>query len=143
LRHAAGTSGVEVGRWADHARLVDLPQLRAFVTHGCRRAGASEDVGFRLALAAHEVAANVLLHGYLTGTGWLAVELRPIGEGLELSVRDRAAPFDPTTFSRIRAGGDPEDLRGRGLQLVRQLVDRIEHRRVEGTNHLRLTIGGV
>lgn len=130
------------GRWEAYARVTDLTRIRTFVTEGCRRAGASEEAAFRLTLATDEVVTNVLLHGYPARSGWIALALRSVGEGLELTVCDHAPAFDPTTVATAPVSGDPEILQegGLGLHLVGRLVDRVGYHRADGTNRLLLTI---
>lgn len=133
---------VDPDRWSRTATVGDVPRIRDFVADACVRHGASGDAAFRLALAAGEICANVLLHGYGGVPGPLDLRIRVVGDTLRLVVRDEATPFDPTDVE-VGPGGEPSVERGPGglgLLLVHRLVDELAHRRHGAGNELVATL---
>src|SRR5687768_14720406 len=88
------------------AGLRDLAPVRDFVRSACAAAGARESATRALVLAADEVCANVLQHGYGArgeiGGGPLRLRLARDGERLLLRIEDRAPHFDPAGVAAAR-----------------------------------------
>jgi anti-sigma regulatory factor (Ser/Thr protein kinase) len=97
-----------------------LTDIREFVRSSAAAAGFGRARAAEIVLAAHEVAVNALTHG--RGEGLLEV-WREDGE-LVYEVRDRGPGMaDPSAGS---APPDPDELRGRGLWIARQLCELVE-----------------
>ena len=111
------------------AGLRDLAPVRDFVRSASAAASAREPAAQALVLAADEVCANVLQHGYgargEAGGGPLRLRLTRDGERLLLRIEDRAPRFDPGGVVAARPDAPAEDrpLGGLGWHLVRQMVD--------------------
>jgi len=111
------------------AGLRDLRAVRDFVQRASEAAGAGEATVQALVLAADELCANVLQHGYGArgerGGGPLALRIARDGERLLLRVTDRAPHFDPGGVVPARVEGPAEErpVGGLGWHLVRQSVD--------------------
>lgn len=98
---------------------------------------------YNVLLALQELVTNVLRHGYRMD------ESRPIEVRFELredaflvTLRDRGPAFDPTAHGDGAAAEDesmPTSCGGFGIQIVRQVMDRVEYARIDGWNTLRLT----
>ena len=58
-----------------------------------------------------------------------------------LVLRDDAPPFDPLSLAApdLAAGLDERSMGGLGIHLVRELVDEVSYRRVDGRNELTLS----
>jgi serine/threonine-protein kinase RsbW len=88
-------------------------------------------------LAVGEAAANVMKHSYRGDhTRELSLACRNVGDGIEIEIRDEGEPFDPDE----RPVPPPDELRagGRGLYLMRAMMDSVEYRRDGATNFVRL-----
>jgi sigma-B regulation protein RsbU (phosphoserine phosphatase) len=108
--------------------------LQAF----CAAQEIPEPARFPLALALEECASNVVRHA-LGGApdARFQVTLSRSADAVELELRDRGPPFDPTAAAP--PAGDPEDQHGGwGLALVRRSVH-LAYRREGDENVLRLT----
>ena len=92
----------------------------------------------RVTLAVHEACANAIEHGYVGKVGQsLVIACRASGQGLEVRIRDQGQPFDITSAPEL----PPDELRegGRGVFLIRRLMDEVESQRSpDGTNELRM-----
>ncbi|AVO49517.1 ATP-binding protein [Melaminivora suipulveris] len=123
-------------------RLADLAQVQAQMGALAADAGLHADERFALRLALEEAFVNVYKHGYGGGEGPLTVEL-DVGAGqVTLTLEDQAPPFDPATVAQpvLDAAWDQRPVGGLGWHLIRQLMDRVEHRRgPAGGNLLILT----
>ena len=95
--------------------------------------GVSEDVGRGVVLAVSEAGANAVEHGYCCdGTGLVSVRARRDGAELDITVRDEG---------EWRASGRETD-RGRGLAIIRAIVDEMWISRTDGATvmHMRTRI---
>lgn len=103
----------------------DLPELRDRVSHVAAGAGLDPERRFDFVLAAHELAANSVMHA--GGTGLL--RLWAVGGELVCEVSDHGVLADPEAGSRrpnLSASG------GAGLWIVRQACDGMQIRSVPG-----------
>ncbi len=102
-------------------KVVDLA-----LSAGCLGAEAAD-----VEIALREALANAVIHGNGCRPG-KPVRLRcygEAGEGLLIVVRDEGKGFDPETVPDPRDGVRRELPHGRGIFLMRMLMDRVEHRR--------------
>ncbi len=96
------------------------------VSAGCVGAEAGD-----VEIALREALANAVIHGN-GGRPGLPVRIRCYGgpgEGLLILVRDEGRGFDPAAVPDPRDGVRRELPHGRGIFLMRMLVDRVEHRK--------------
>lgn len=111
---------------ASPAELAGLREgLRAWLEDN----GVQEDVERGVVLAVSEAAANAVEHGYgCDGTGLVTVVAQRLDGRLEISVRDEGAWQE--------ASSDTE--RGRGLDIIRAIVEELSIRHEEGATVLRM-----
>jgi serine/threonine-protein kinase RsbW len=111
---------------------VELAGLREQLRVWLEEAGVSEDVERGVVLAVSEAAANAVEHGYASdGTGLVTVMARHEGARLEITVRDEG---------EWREASDAKD-RGRGLAIIRAIVDEMWIGREDGATVLRMRTG--
>ncbi len=136
------TSGEETrSRSLPAADVEGLAGIRAFVREAARELGAGQRAIDDLVQAVDEAACNVILHGYRGNPGPLEVSLGRRGTAIEVTLRDDAAPFDPTGLPAPDPGAPPTawGRSGMGVHLVRSMTDEVHHRiRPEGGNELTL-----
>jgi serine/threonine-protein kinase RsbW len=117
-----------------------LPRLVDYVARLSKDAGLSPRLRNRLRLVAEEIVTNVARHASPPGSpAWIAVGGGVAQDAVWLRITDSAPPFDPTAPP---AAGPRESWGegGVGLVLVRNMVDRICYRRVEGRNETTLLL---
>src|SRR5262249_22949740 len=95
------------------ARAEELRNVRHALGAWLAGQGAPSDAAADLALAAHEAAANVVEHAYPNRAGDVVVRARRDDEGLLVVVQDEGHWRSPSRT----------DQRGRGLTVMRSLVD--------------------
>lgn len=103
--------------------------------------GLAEELAYDLRLAADEVLANIILHGYREdGCGSIRFSARAEGGALTLEFEDSAPPFDPVETPAPERGARAEGERagGMGLILLRAVVPEISYAREGGRNRLTL-----
>lgn len=93
----------------------------------------------RLAIVIEELASNAARHGAGEGGLQMAVTLSEQPEGIEITIDDDGAPFDPTA-RRLFSGPDPQTGGGVGLALVQAWCDPIVYLRDGQTNRLELRL---
>ncbi len=108
------------------SRLDHLDLVQAVAEEVARLAGCDDSDRLDLALAVREAAVNAMkhAHGYDAGRA-VEVEFTTSGAGLRVCVRDEGPGFDPQGLPDPTA---PENLLrpcGRGLFLIRSLVDEL------------------
>jgi serine/threonine-protein kinase RsbW len=128
------------------AELKDLPEIQHFVSQCLAALRADPAAEPDILLAVTEIVTNTLTHGYRGRPGWIEVLVRRSGDSLQIVLRDRAAPFDPTQVP------DPNVHRplkerlpgGLGIYLARHFVDRIAYRTTpEYGNEITLVKNGI
>jgi anti-sigma regulatory factor (Ser/Thr protein kinase) len=82
-----------------------------------------------LVLAAGEAAGNAIEHAYLGENGSVRLHAKASGRHVVIEVRDNG---------RWRIGGDPE--RGRGLGIMKALVDRVSIESTRSGTSVRLEL---
>ncbi len=98
-----------------------LASIRALVEKVGTRAGLSEDGVVRLVLSVHELATNVIRHGY--GVGRMTIW--PTGSGVTCRVSDNGPGMSEMSEPSLDAP-EPDAFSGRGLWLIRRMTDRME-----------------
>jgi serine/threonine-protein kinase RsbW len=138
MRDDSGSAPAWLVVTADPERLAEV---RSFVRSAAARLGAGKTAVHDLAQAVDEAACNVALHGYRGKPGPIEVSVTRRGEAIEVTLRDEAPPFDPTTVPPAEPGAAPKawGRSGVGVHLLRTMTDGVHHRiRPEGGNELTL-----
>lgn len=120
---------------ASHPRWLRL--IRQVVEEFAREAGFDPQDSHAITLAVGEAAGNVMKHSYQGRTDRtfsVACNLEP--DGVEVTIRDTGEPFDPSCKPVLA----PDEIRpgGRGLFLMRAIMDEIEYQRENGSNWVRM-----
>lgn len=122
--------------------IAEIPQLIDWVENCCSKGGVDGDTPFKLTLALEEAVANVINHAFADRPPphRIAVELTIDGDRVGALVIDNGRPFDPTAAQEPDRTTPLEsrDVGGLGIHLIRRSMDRVEYRRVDGENRLRL-----
>ena len=137
-------SGVPVNGWNLARRDLPyrlrcwIPSRRAAINNAvdevCRlavRCGSPEDRQADLEIALREALANAISHGNAARPGrrvFLRCYAGP-GAGILVAVRDEGDGFDPNNVPDPRSADRMHLTHGRGLLLMRELMDRLEYRR--------------
>jgi serine/threonine-protein kinase RsbW len=118
-----------------YADLSHLGAIRQFVTLTGHELDLDEQTISDLQLAAEEICANAISHGYGGRGGEIEVTVERIAEGIQMTVRDWGNSFDPETVPvpDLSAPLEERPLGGLGLYLVRQLMDEV-HFELGGVN---------
>ena len=94
------------------------------------QAGLSEERCQELELAVEEACTNVIRYAFpQTADGEMTLVFSPCDDGLEVTIQDRGAPFDPRQGERIaeeKRARDPAS-GGRGLLLINHLTDAVRY----------------
>jgi len=104
------------------ARAGELRGVREAVRSEALGQGCAPECAGDIVIAVDEACQNIIRHAYSgCGDGEIVLEIERAGEELVISLRDFAAPIDP---SRVRPR-DLDDVRpgGLGTHLIRELMD--------------------
>ena len=116
---------------ASHPRWLRL--IRQAVLEYARESGFDARDGNAITLAVGEAVGNVIKHAYQGRTDQtFSLACRTRGGFLEIEIRDSGCPFDPNGAPDL----PPDELRpgGRGLYLIKTIMDEIEYGRDGGEN---------
>lgn len=132
-------------------RIVSDPKwlglVRTVVEQSCLGFGAHEESATAVVLAVNEAVANVMRHSYGGDTTRpIRIACRGDGEMIEVRICDHGKEAEFLSREIL----PPDELRvgGRGLFMIRALMDEIEYRREDGRNrmylrkHLLRRVGG-
>ena len=108
-----------------------VPRIVARIVAAARKGGFLGEGRTDFEIALHEAIANAVLHGNQADPS-RSVRVRLYGQpgyGVVVAVRDQGPGFDPTAIPDPRQEDRIHLQHGRGLFLVRQLTDYVEHRK--------------
>ena len=111
-----------------------LVVVRRFVQEAVTVFGGSQRTADDLIQAADELSANIILHGYQGSAGEIEVIVRPEGEGVTVTLRDRAPHFDPATIREpdLNTPLEERQIGGLGIFLSRKLTDEMRYQALAG-----------
>lgn len=116
-----------------------VSEVESLAEKWATQAGLDEDEIFRLTMAAREAAVNAVLHGNeYDPAKHIIVTFENTGESLILRVCDQGKGLDPSTIPDPTA---PENLlrgTGRGIFLIRSLMDEVHFRQLHPGTELTL-----
>lgn len=122
--------------------IAEIPKLVDWVESCCRDSAVAGDIPLKLALALEEATANVIQHGFerMPGPHHLEVQLDIAADRITAVVIDNGRPFDPSTAPEpdLTLPLEQRDPGGLGILFIHRMVDRVEYRRADGHNRLRL-----
>ena len=108
-----------------------VPRIVARIVAAARKGGFLGEGRADFEIALHEAIANAVLHGNQSDPS-RSVRVRVYGQpgyGVVVAVRDQGTGFDPNAVPDPRSEDRLHLQHGRGLFLVRQLTDFVEHRK--------------
>lgn len=119
----------------------EVPQLNVFVDEVCEQVDFDMSTTLKLNLAIEEAVVNVMNYAYPAGEkGDVDIEAMINDEYLVFVISDSGTPFDPTAKAEVDTTLSVEErgIGGLGIHLIRQIMDTISYKRVDGMNVLTL-----
>jgi len=123
------------------ADLKELERVRHFVEEHATALGVDASACYDVLLSVDEMVTNIIVHGYRGQPGTIELSLRPVGDALELCLRDQAPPFDPTCVLApdITLPLEQRQPGGMGIHMARHFMDILRWRTTaQGGNELTL-----
>jgi len=124
------------------AKLDQIEAACEFVGGVAREAGMSDDAVYHCYLSVEEICTNIIEHGYHYHDGGHVIDIvcRILSTGLQITIIDDAAPFnplrlddpDPSAPLMEREGG------GWGVFFVKKYMDRLDYRFINNRNHFMM-----
>ena len=102
--------------------------------------GVPRDQSLRFGLALDELITNIISYGLAGRDAVITLSIEHAEGALRAELADNGPPFDPLTAEIELQDGPMEDreIGGLGLTLVRTLMDRLDYKREDGFNRLKL-----
>lgn len=123
------------------SRLAEIERAANFVAEFCTAHALSEEDAHALGIVLDELVSNSVRHGLASEPGHpISISLDLVRGEVLMEIEDEGVPFDPTRVAPPVLAGTLAERKpgGIGIAFVRQLVDAIEYRRIEGRNRLAL-----
>jgi serine/threonine-protein kinase RsbW len=119
-----------------------IPPLIEWVEQCCGDDGVDSGVTFKMMLAIEEALANVIAHAFVEVPPPHLIQLRLdiAADRCAAEIVDNGHPFDPSAAPPpdLAISLHERDPGGLGIHLMRQMADRVEYRREDGQNRLRI-----
>lgn len=137
--HSTVTTELEIkSSFEEMDRVVD------FVDDFCVRESVNDAVRNKLHLIAEELVVNAVMHGYPgREDGWIALRLREMEKGIEITYLDEAAPFDPLSEAidpDLDADLEEKRVGGLGIFLIREFAEDARYKRAGNRNTLSIVV---
>lgn len=119
----------------------DIMLMAEFIDGLCEKYQLPMDVGFSLNLALEEAVANVMKYAYPEGEEHnIILSVKLMDNRLIFRLIDTGKPFDPTIVpdADVTLSAEDRKIGGLGIFLVRQIMDSVEYRRIDGKNILTM-----
>ena len=122
--------------------MADLAVLTTALERVGAEHGMQEQSMFQLQVALDEIVSNVIKYAWPEGGAHdIEIRITPREEGIEVEIIDDGRMFDPRNApkrDKPLPGQRPQP-GGVGVQMTKQLVDRIDYVRIGNRNHTTLT----
>ncbi len=120
----------------------EVPRLTDWIGSSCAAEGVAQDVAFKLTLAIEEAVVNVITHAFkgLPPAHLITVRLDVTAQSVIAEIIDNGRPFNPTSAPDpdLSLPLERRSPGGLGIHLMRSMMDRVDYRRSDGSNILRL-----
>ena len=119
----------------------DILLMAEFIDGLCEKYQLPMDIGFSLNLALEEAVANVMKYAYPEGEMHdIVLSVKLTDNRLIFKLMDTGKPFDPTIVpdANVNLSAEERQIGGLGIFLVRQIMDSVEYRRIDGKNILTM-----
>ena len=117
--------------------LGELPKTAETVSAWCKENEVPAAAEFHANLALEEIVSNIIHYGWKDGAEHeIRVRLSRMKDEIRIEVEDDAVPFNPLEAPAVDVNLPLEErpVGGLGIHLVRQIMDSLEYRRLEGKN---------
>lgn len=118
-----------------------INKLAPFIDEICGEMGIPPELNFNFNLVLEECVSNVVLYAYPKDEKHsISVKAKKEGEKLIFTITDSGKEFDPTAVADadVTLGAEEREIGGLGIFLVRQIMDNVVYRRIDGKNVLIL-----
>jgi len=119
-----------------------IPPLNEWVEEHCQEAGLGAELTFKFTLAIEEAVTNVVSYAFadMPPPHRIRLRLDIDGDRCAAELIDNGRAFDPSAAPPPDLTGPLEEREagGLGIHLIRNMVDRVEYRREDGQNRLRI-----
>ena len=123
-------------------QIAEIPRLIDWVEAHCAAEGMAAQARFRIALALEEAVTNVIGHAFvgIAPPHLIRVRLDITPQMFVAEVIDNGHPFDPTAapVPDLSLPIEQRPSGGLGIHLMRTMMDRVQYRRADDENLLRL-----
>ena len=122
--------------------LREIAGVAARIDEFCEDRSLPAQTAYAVNLAIDELLANTITSGYGDDDPHrIEIVLREEADALVVIIVDDGGPFDPTEAPTPDLGSSPDEpsIDGLGFLLVRQMMDGVEYRRLQGCNIVTLT----
>lgn len=125
------------------ARLENLPTFRNFSLETSKKLSLNNNIIDKITLSIDEICSNIIMHGYKDmNVGEIELKFIGLDKELNIIIRDSGRFFDPKQSAAPNLSDEinEREIGGLGFFFVKELVDDIEYKSINGTNQLKLKI---
>ena len=121
----------------------EISRLAGFIEEIGEELNLQPDMVFNLNLVLEEAVSNIIMYAYPEGGGRQEIRLtaKKSDSALIFILSDKGVQFDPTQApdADITLSGEERPIGGLGIFLIRQIMNSVEYKRIDGENVLTLS----
>lgn len=115
----------------------ELSKVAKFIEELGDELALTSDMVFNLNLVLEEAISNIILYAYRNETGKeITIKAEYNGKSVSFTIIDTGEPFDPTKAKKadITLSAEERPVGGLGIFLIKQIMNEVEYRRIDGQN---------
>ena len=122
-------------------KIEEISRVSEFTENVCSELRLDSELTMKIVLALEEAVSNVILYAYpKEENATVDITFRIVNGNLIISITDQGKEFDPTKGGEVDISltADERPIGGLGIFLIKQIMNEVEYKRIDGSNILTM-----